>query len=346
MNRFKIINGLLIYPKIISYINEYMNNINDNYSDSDFEETFKILKFDKLKLYNFKYKKFKTYENEEEKELERLKKIYIFQPNINPEIKSSLDNEFINKMTKYINSRYICKNCPLYNNKKFIIHSNLNQNETLDVIIINEHFNYNLDDIKLTLNNYELKYVFISLIACELNLNYKLDIRRKIITKCSDIFKLIVSKFSSNIKILIGTQSKNYFNIKESTNNVLLLPTNFKAHLNKLNDFLKKYSNEKIKKNNINKSIFENANLDLNIKDYTLFDIKIINDKVLYILLDLNGNKKYLVEDISFPVYIKFGQYNDCDLFLFENNKLNTVYLTLKQKQQLEFMLEKKMSSI
>lgn len=76
----------------------------------------------------------------------------------------------------------------------------------------------------------------------------------------------------------------------------------------------------------------------------TLFDTKIFNGQIVYILKDSDGKKKYKFEPIKLPVYIKTGEYPNCP-FITENVD-NVVYLTEEQKQNLTRKLYHDMSNL
>lgn len=52
--------------------------------------------------------------------------------------------------------------------------------------------------------------------------------------------------------------------------------------------------------------------------DYTIVDVKSLGTKSVYILKDPNGIKKYYIENTKMPIYIKFGEYKDCNYFASE----------------------------
>ena len=78
-------------------------------------------------------------------------------------------------------------------------------------------------------------------------------------------------------------------------------------------------------------------------KDLTLFNIQIIDNDVIYILIDENGEKKYYTEPIKFPIYIKNNSYGGCKHVDSEFNE----YCILNNSEKIELgnMLFKKLNS-
>lgn len=274
--------------------------------------------------------------------------------------------KFNTTINNYISHRILCKNCPLFNNQKFPIISNLNdsQNEILDVIIIGEYptdedflSNGKLRYIKVILDKYKLKYLATNLVLCKPT-GSEIPNGAKTISNCKGVTEHIYSTFNSKFKILIGTKVKNEFNIKgaisklngELVNEFFILadPSKplFKTGLIKLNEYLEKYVNSKINSVNISRESVNKGKIDFNseLKTHTLFDIKVVNENLLYIFIENEtGNKKYITEEISFPVYIKSGTYQQCE-YIIENCDLVT-YLSNQQRQNLLQMMRKDLNS-
>lgn len=420
--KYRVINYLLKYPRILLYINNYLNNIyqfdNDKYSTQDWLNTFKLIikqnNFNSLnRLYFNKFKPAKriSFKNEireyelsvnnrivSEDELNELYRLYTLKIlsddhlneikaiNAGKELKSSklpFDNietlvnpspvkiefnapivKFNETIINYIKSRSLCKNCPLYNAPKYPIVSNIkNEKDQLDVIIVgefpnNENFIEDNRHIKLLIDKYNLNYLATNLVLCKPN-NGEIPNTLKTIANCKEVTNHIYKQFKSNFKILIGTNAKKTFGIGSTTTKVngemindcfiVAGPSNnsqFKAALIKLNSYLEKYSKDKLSRINIEQSAVESNNLDISadLKNYTLFDIKIVNEQLLYILIENGtGNKKYISENISFPVYLKKGNFRQCDYFVDDCDFV--VYLSNQQKMNLSQQMKRKLSS-
>jgi len=272
-------------------------------------------------------------------------------------------SEFNNNLTNYIKNRVSCKNCALYSCPKYPIISNIkNEKDQLDVIIVGEfpskeNFIEDHRYVKTLLDKYDLNYLATNLVLCKPT-NDEIPNTAKTISNCKEVTNHIYKNFKSNFKIIIGTNSKKFFNIKAPMTKVngelindyfVLASPNYvsqhKTGLIKLNSFLEKYSKEKISRLNIETSSIDSTNINFNydLKNYTLFDIKIINEQVLYILLENEtGNKKYITENISYPVYIKTGNYRQCDHFL--NNTDFVVYLSKSQKMNLSQQMKRQLN--
>jgi uracil-DNA glycosylase family 4 len=47
----------------------------------------------------------------------------------------------------------------------------------------------------------------------------------------------------------------------------------------------------------------------------SLFDIRQVDEQLIYILKDKSGAKKYLIESVQFPIFVKNGKYSECSSF-------------------------------
>ena len=47
--------------------------------------------------------------------------------------------------------------------------------------------------------------------------------------------------------------------------------------------------------------------------DLTFFDVREVNDKIIKIFIDQNGQKKYLIEDYITRFYVKSDSWKDCN---------------------------------
>lgn len=79
-------------------------------------------------------------------------------------------------------------------------------------------------------------------------------------------------------------------------------------------------------------------------KGDTLFNIEILNDQLVYVFIDSNNKKKYIIEQIQYPIYIKNGKYQDCNYI--EEEMDYKVMLTHKQKQQLSSKLNSNIKNL
>jgi hypothetical protein len=413
--KYRIISYLLKYPRIINYVNTYLNDLyafdNSKYTLKEWLDSFKyIFKMNNLRsLSNVYFAKFKPAkrvffkselqeyvstvynkvlsENDlnelyrlhslkiiSDEHLEEIKLInsgkdiktgklpVLTKPTAEPvEFKEVVVN-FNTSLTNYITYRLPCKNCALYNSPKHPIVSNLeNKSDPLDIMIVGEFptgANF-LDDhkaLKSLIEIYELKYVATNLVLCEPS-GLEIPNASKTIANCKEVTNHIHKGFSPNIKILIGAAVKKQFNIHapmskivgELINNCIVIDTpdhvkSYKTGLVKLNDFLAKYSKDKINRINIEQNSVENSviNQNIDLKNYTLFDIKLIHEQILYVLIEnKTGNKKYISETVSFPVFIKKGTFRQCEYLTDDSDFV--VYLSNQQKMQLNQILKKQL---
>lgn len=420
--KYRVISYLLKYPRILLYINNYLNDIylfdSNKYSLKDWLTTFKLIiqqnnfhSLDRLYFSKFKPAKRIAFKNEireyelsinnriisedELNELYRLHTLKILSDehfneikliNSGKEAKSSkmpfdsietlvnpepVKIEFNTPITKfnetiinYIKSRTLCKNCPLYNAPKYPIVSNIkNEKDQLDLIVVGEfpsgeNFIEDNRHIKLLIDRYKLNYLATNLVLCKPN-NGEIPNTLKTIANCKEVTNHIYKQFKSNFKVLVGTNVKKTFGIGSATtkvngemiNDCFIVASQsntsqFKNALIKLNTYLEKYSKDKLSRINIEQAAVETNNININadLKNYTLFDIKIVNEQVLYILIENGtGNKKYISENISFPVYIKKGNFRQCDYFVDDCDFVT--YLSNQQKMNLSQQMKRKLSN-
>lgn len=417
--KYRAISYLLKYPRIVSYINTYLNDLytidNPKYTLEEWLNTFKLIfKHNNIKstnqLYFSKFKpakrisfknEIKKYELEvndrvlSESELNELYRLYALKIISDEDLESvkvindgkdtktakipfavdtpkpkeevvNLSNPIVtfnSKLTEYIKNKISCKNCPLYNYPKYPTYSNIeNENDKLDVIIIGEFPSREdfIEDnrlIKALLEKYNLKYLATNLVLCKPN-NNEIPNTAKTITNCKDVTAQVHKNFKSNFKIIIGTNPKKYFNIKAPMtkvngtliNDCFILAssnyvTQYKSGLIKLNEYLERYSKNKISRLNIEQAATNSSDITFNndLKNYTLFDIKINNEQLIYILIEnKTGNKKYITENISYPVFIKKGSFRDCNHFVDDYDFVT--YLSKSQKMMLTQQLRKQLN--
>ena len=216
-------------------------------------------------------------------------------------------------------------------------------------------------------NKYNLKWIITNVVMCstsneqELKPNFK-----KIINQCSEVHKLINENFPSKIKVLMGKSVKEAFNIKGNfssyvsncqfiNDNMIITvhPSSIqyqeksnRPRLEKTFETLDKYfssqyNNTITNSDNINTStdkydfqIPDDKIIHRVENDLTLADIISFGDKIIYIFLDSNHEKKYLFEDIQFPVFIKNGIYKDCKLI---NTQVDN-YMIINNQQKKKLM--------
>lgn len=206
---------------------------------------------------------------------------------------------------------------------------------------------------------HNLKYVITNASLCCPDKELTDSQLKKVLNNCKGLIDEIHSTFKPNLIIPFGDIRKNY-GIKESLKDIngtivnkryFCMPSAKEAEVSKTSkDRFNKaitaldlhFSAQNLNRNNIkidnqyetNFKTTQNSRLE---RGDTLFNVETLNDKIVYILIDINGKKKYIVEDIQFPIYIKNGTYGDCEYI--SDNYDSIVFLTAKQKQQLSSKL-------
>jgi len=257
---------------------------------------------------------------------------------------------FVSNINGYINARSVCKQCELNTRKAVTIDTNMQTIGPADIIFIG--FNPSVEDVKNKLpfsggpesilfhrvlqplvKKYNLKYVLANFILCPTALNGQFKSKRKVIQNCDQILTEITNKFKPKIKVVIGTECAKIVGAKGGITKlngnvindafILMEPQSVIINKNKLKQFqegwmkLEELLIEQQSKmtqtiDTTKLSIPEDKIITKITNDLTLFDVKQLGDKVVYIMLDRRGIKKYLVETINFPVFVKKGNYSDC----------------------------------
>jgi uracil-DNA glycosylase family 4 len=283
---------------------------------------------------------------------------------------------FNKTVKEYIKNRPICKNCPMYSKGSVIVDTNVNEPEEVDIAFIalnpgkdeydkdkpligksGQLFRTYLDKL---VQQFNLKYVIYNSILCWSNNSKEIPNIKAVIKNCHELNEQIGNVFPAKLKVLVGADAMSgklginsgitklngtvqdgyYIMIHPSA--VLRSPANmkyFEAAWKNLEEIFQKYSSKLERKSKANERIFtipedkivKNVN-----ENYTLFDIQIMNEKVIYILIDQNGEKKYLFgEQVQFPVYFKSGKYNDCK-YIEDMGTIEAIaYLTKEEREQL-----------
>jgi uracil-DNA glycosylase family 4 len=195
------------------------------------------------------------------------------------------------------------------------------------------------------IKKYHLSYAITNCILCT-TINSQEIPNISIVSKnCKPIIDEIRRMFPAKLVIVVGNETKNLLNIKGSISKyngeiidgyfIIIHPNLVIQNASNLSKFEKAFQNLDIvlSKGNIGTLEQQIQNIEpvdilINIppeklitrftKDLTLFDIKIINEQVIYIMKNTEGQKLYLCEKISSPIYLKQGQYKDCH-FIEEN---------------------------
>lgn len=257
---------------------------------------------------------------------------------------------FTNNINCYIKARSVCKQCELNNRQAVAIDTNMQSVGPVDIIFIG--FNPTKSDLKNKLpfsggpesvlfhrilqplvKKYNLTYVLANFILCPTPLNGQFKNKRKVVRNCDQILTEITSRFKPQIKVVIGTECAKIIGAKGGITKlngnvindamILMEPQSVIINKNKLKQFQEGWM--KLEELLIERQSKMVQNIDttkLSIpdekiitkitNDLTLFDVKQLGDKIVYIMIDKRGVKKYLVKTINFPVFVKKGNYSDC----------------------------------
>lgn len=290
---------------------------------------------------------------------------------------------FTKDALRFMKSPYSdCKKCELNNNLKIIIDTNIQslsegvdvlfigQNPTLDdresgVPMNTKQFGYFRDFLDVALNKYQkFKYACINLLQCVVikDSEFKPD---SCISKCKKISKILIDNLKPKLIVTFGDKPMKYFGIKGTVNknngsllnNVIptVLPTANMTEKNK-GLFDKAWQNifQALDRYTIERESNLNSDNEFNIdpskiitkitSDYTILDVKQINNKQIFMFKDKSNVKRYYIQDIKVPVYIKFGDYKHCKFITDEMDQV--VYLTAAQLEQLNKKLYSDMKQL
>jgi len=191
------------------------------------------------------------------------------------------------------------------------------------------------------IQKYHLSYIITNSILCSSANAQEIPNISQVTKNCKPLVDEIRRMFPSKLTIVLGNEAKTSLGIKGAITKlngeyfegyfIILHPSAILYNPNNLPKFEKAFQNLDIliSKNeviNMNKkemvtkieNIKENIPKDRIVtrfsQDLSLFDIKLIDEQVIYILKDPKGNKKYLFEQFSMPVFVKSGQYKECHI--------------------------------
>lgn len=268
-----------------------------------------------------------------------------------------------------------CIKCKLHNNNIIPLETNATYAQNIDIALIGS-FSYGIDDAqhkKLFLSDnlpyikqeifkiiskHNLKYIITNSVVCY---NHLIDPTKKQMTdiyeSCSEMSsRLINDTFPATLKVILGQPANSLFNIRLTDENKGKIINNIISYdlpKTKLTDKYKTELQAIIQNidnffiynpiNNQSNTLPAKIEIDNNkiIKRFTpnltLFDIKQVKNQIIYILINENGQKRYLIEDIQFPIYIKNGKYSNCDYI--ENQFDYVTYCNNFQRQDLNKLL-------
>lgn len=331
------------------------------------------------KLYQFKIisndhlenVKLVTDGNSKQRSVKKQKQIDVSEIEIKQQNSAELLN-FTSRIMEVISSRNPCRNCSLYGKGSLILDTNLERPGPVDVAIVGlspspqdisnqtvfsdesgKHFRLLFSTLQ---QKYNLDFMFTYSLLCN---SHGVDAKglKKIFPTCSPLVNEIFKVFKPKIIILYGSKVKDSFGFKSAMtklNNTIIenkflmysydeKPRKIEESFMKLDTIFTKIGDKKDKQTlSIDQSKIENTVSRIE-QNYTLFDVRIIGEQVVYVLCDENGKKKFMTEQVNYPIYIKNGMMKDCDYI---TDKISaTVHVTNQQKMALQGMLMKNLKN-
>jgi uracil-DNA glycosylase family 4 len=288
--------------------------------------------------------------------------------------------ELNNKIIKHITNRKICKSCSLYKEKKLIFETNLQDINEVDVIFIgiaptkkdieNEYLfsdkagNILRNYINILLKNLNNNLIYILTNACFCFSPFNIKDYSQIFNNCESILQNIINTFNPSYIVLLDLKVCKKFNIKGSMKqlnatmiqniipsiNPIKLINNNKPSIKSFEEVFKVLF-KNIQQKQINKMKEKEKDVEFRIpkeliltkisKDLTLFDITHSGNKLIYIMLDKDGKKRYIIKKIKIPIYIKYGNYQDCNYI---TDKVDLVaYVNTYEKAKISSTLYQKL---
>jgi len=277
---------------------------------------------------------------------------------------------FLNNVNAYIGSRNVCKQCEVNCRTAVSIDTNAQSIQPVDLMFSgfmpNTQDTFNRlpfsggDSSKLfhrflqpLVTKYNLKYVLTNLIFCSLDKTKQLQNPRKTVKDCAQLLDEITRQFNPKLKVIVGAEAAKAIGLKggisklngKLSDNIFVVMDPETVIVN--NSKLKAYEEGWIQleqhiathKTTLTTTIEiddfnipEHQIIKTLTNDLTLFDVKPIKDKVIIIMLDKHGVKKYLIQPIQVPIYIKSGSYKECINF---SSDMNGIIFCSEQERQL-----------
>jgi len=283
--------------------------------------------------------------------------------------------QFTENVHAYMSNRNVCKQCEMDCRTAISIDTNAESAGQVDLMFIG--FMPSVQDasnklpfsggnegklfhrfLQPLVERHKLKYVLTNFIFCPLDKTKKLDNKRKTIQNCAQLLDEIVRQFKPRLKIVVGLEATKVAGLKGGLTKlngkllddifVLMDPEMVIVNNKKLAQFEQGWINlEKyIQENSANMSttiettsfnIPEHQLIKSLTNDLTFFDSKVIKDKIIMIMLDTHGTKKYLIQDIQVPIFVKPGSYSEC--VNFSDSVSGVVYCSEQERQALNSKL-------
>jgi len=279
--------------------------------------------------------------------------------------------EFCDRFINNIQNRNQCKYCPGYKRGVLVLEGTQYENLDVLILgnypsdndIRNQEFLSKHTQFKNYLttlfDNLNISYAFSNRILCSPS-NKEDDTIKKMATSCSGFGTLVHDVTKAKLKIILGVKAAKLYGIKCNSKHIgsivdgiFLFPDLDEIDFAKpkevarLNEYAEKfekiinYKNNEWSKDKPNSVIEINEQVDTNLlakipttvlpPGCSLFDIQILKGNVIYIIIDSNGKKQYINNNITYPIYIKKGKFNECE---FIDSKMDFIaYLSMNEKQ-------------
>lgn len=323
-----------------------------NLNNSDLNELFrlysiKIINNDHLNSLKLTDKSNKTITTQNQQSVQQVKNNFEISENV---INKHTFNQNIQSILETKNT---CKKCKYFKSDKLFIDGNINNLNDIQILFINDFSD--IEDYKRNKIYFDekyleklknIKYLIVNLVPCDIRNEF--NVFKNTVTNCSGLMTNIIDQIKSRFKVLIGPRSREFYKLKIKLNskfintfngNYFILPSleesvdKFEEGFDQILSLAKK--DHDTLSSYVNTVKKENPNL-------TLFDIKIVKNNVLYIFCDENGQKQYFIEEVKFPVYIKYGNYRQCDYI--EKNVDEVSYLNVNEKATLNGQMIRRLS--
>jgi len=282
---------------------------------------------------------------------------------------------YVTNIRSYMETRNVCKQCEINCRQSVSIDTNVKGIQPVDLMFIgfmptaldtvNKIPFSGGDSARLfhrflqpLVEKFNLTYVLTNFIFCPLEKTKQLQNKRAVVKNCGQLLEEVIRQFTPKMKIAVGLEATKIAGLKggitklngKAIDGTFVLMDSEVVIIN--NKKLKQYEAGWI---GLEQYIQENSATmqttveiaDFNIpehqvihsltNDLTFFDSKVIKDKIIMIMLDKQGMKKYLVQPISVPIYIKNGQYAEC--INFSDKMDGVVYCSEQERQSLNTKL-------
>lgn len=221
-----------------------------------------------------------------------------------------------------------------------------------------------------------VKWVISNVILCQTKTESEIKNLDNVKTRCSELVNGIRQTFPAKIIVPLGAKASEYFGLKGgmsnisgkvfTSNNQQIIPIIHPSAANYNTDNLDKFKKDFATILNIFKSQKEQKQTTIEIPevirqetpivttgekfitqitpDLTFFDSREVNDKILNIYIDQNGQKKYMLIDYIMHFYLKNSTWRDCNQITDKVDGIVTI--TGREKPQAIKLIREKLNQI